>query len=347
MSRHKHGGDIYTTSYRLDFSANVNPLGMPEGVLCAARRGVELCGNYPDVSCAMLRRALAKKEGVPESALVFGNGAAELIFSLAQAERPKKALLIAPGFAEYEQALRAQECEIRYYPLRESCGFALGEDYLDFLAEDLDIIFLCNPNNPTGVAIPPHLLSRIAQLCEERGIRMVLDVCFRDFLDVPEDTDLAPAEYPHLFLLKAFTKTYAMAGLRLGYGVCADERLIARMEDVRQPWSVSIPAQMVGAAALEEEAYVRRARELVKRERAWLRGQLEALGFTVYDSAANFLFFRGEKGLAKRCKAQGILIRDCGNYRGLESGYYRVAVKRHEENEELVRALAGEKLWQR
>lgn len=341
MCKHKHGGDIYTTSYRIDFSANLNPLGMPESVAEAACDGVRLSTNYPDVHCALLRRALAEKEDVSEENIICGNGAAELIFLLAQAQRPQRVLLVAPGFAEYEQALTGLGCEILYYTLKEQNGFAVQRDYLDALAGGLDMIFLCNPNNPTGVRMERPFLKEILAVCRQNGIRMALDVCFLDFLDEPQEADFNSflQENPQLFLLKAFTKTYAMAGLRLGYGLCADRELLARMEKLRQPWSVSIPAQMAGVAALAEKQYVREARMLVKKERAWLKEQLRALGYTVYDSAANFIFFQGKEGLAQCCRKQGILIRDCSNYRGLTKGYYRIAVRTHEENEELIRVL--------
>lgn len=342
MQKHQHGGDIYKTPCRIDFSANLNPLGMPERVAAAACEGVLRSVNYPDVHCGGLRRALSEKEQVPAEQIICGNGAAELIFSLAAAEKPKRALLISPGFAEYEQALAAYGCDIRYYALREANGFAVGEDYIDCLTGDLDMVFLCNPNNPTGVQIPRALLERILAVCGENGIRMVLDVCFLDFLDQPQESDFNAflQENPQLFLLKAFTKTYAMAGLRLGYGLCADIDLLARIEMIRQPWSVSIPAQMAGVAALKETVYVVQARGLIRQERRWLRERLTELGFTVYDSRANFLFFKGQEGLVEKCRAQGILIRDCANYRGLGGGYYRIAVRTHEENEELIKVIA-------
>lgn len=344
---HRHGGDIYSTSYRIDFSANLNPLGMPESVQRAACEGVRLSVNYPDVQCRRLRQAIAQKENVSVEHVICGNGAAELIFSLALALRPGQALLTVPGFAEYEQALEG--CRILCYPLKKERGFALTEDYLEKLDESLDVVFLCNPNNPTGGRIPRPLLERIVEKCESRGIYLVLDVCFMDFLDHPEETDFsaAIASHPHLFLLKAFTKTYAMAGLRLGYGLCSDEGLLSRMRRMRQPWNVSVPAQMAGEAALKETRYVEEARGLIGRERAWLFGKLQKLGLTVYEPSANFIFFEGPKGLAKQCGERGILIRDCANYRGLLDGYYRVAVRTHAENEELVRVLKESMAWRK
>lgn len=341
--KHQHGGDIYSTSYRLDYSANINPLGMPESVIRAAQESVLQAANYPDTRCRELKKGLAQKEGVKEEQIVCGNGAAELIFSLTAAIKPKRALLVSPGFAEYEQALKVRGCEISYYELKEENGFRLGEDYLTYLNEGLEVLFLCNPNNPTGLTIKKELLIKIVRRCQSLGIRMVLDSCFVDFLECPQDADMVSflQDFPCLFILKAFTKIYAMAGLRLGYGLCADEKLMEAMQEVTQPWSVSIPAQAAGTAALKETEYEKRTRELIGEERRWLMEQLRKLGFAVYDASANFIFFKGEKNLAAKCKRSGILIRDCSNYRGLEQGFYRIAVRTHKENEELIRVLGG------
>lgn len=341
--KHQHGGDIYSTSYRLDYSANINPLGMPESVIRAAQESILQAANYPDIRCRELKKGLAQKEGVKEQQIICGNGAAELIFSLAAAVKPKKALLVSPGFAEYEQALKTCDCEIAYYELTGENGFRLGEDYLGYLQEGLDIVFLCNPNNPTGVAVEREILVKVIKRCQSLGIRMVLDSCFIDFLDCPQEADMVSLlqEFPCLFILKAFTKIYAMAGLRLGYGLCADEMLLEAVQETMQPWSVSIPAQAAGKAALKETEYVIRTRKLIGEERRWLMKQLKQLGFKVYDASANFIFFKGEEELAKKCRKRGILIRDCSNYRGLELGYYRIAVRTHKENEELIKVLGG------
>ncbi|MDO4522190.1 MAG: histidinol-phosphate transaminase [Eubacteriales bacterium] len=341
MGQHKHGGDIYTNAYRIDFSANINPLGIPESVCRAAQEAVLQCAAYPDVEYRALRRALASKEAVKEAQIICGNGAAELIFAVTGALRPKKALLMIPGFAEYEQALEVQGCECVYYELKEAQGFAPGEDYLEALTKDLDMVFLCNPNNPTGMLTERGFVEKLLKRCREYQIRVVLDSCFIDFLEKPEEADFSQLleEFPNLFILKAFTKTYAMAGLRLGYGLCADENVLQSMRQVMQPWSVSTVAQAAGEAALRETAYVERARSLVTGERQWLKEQMRACSLTVYESEANYIFFRGPKDLGEKCAAQGFLIRDCSNYRGLCAGYYRIAVRTHRENEALIQAF--------
>lgn len=343
MQKEVHGGDIYTRPYRIDFSANINPLGTPGAVLEAACRGVSRAADYPDIHCRKLREAISRREGVDAGQIICGNGAAELIFALAQAVRPKRALLTAPGFAEYEQALRTlgDACQVEFYHCTRERGFLLGEDYLDRISPELDLIFLCNPNNPTGLTIPRPLLERIGEKCRDFGVTLVLDECFVGLMQEGETLSMKGelSRLPNLFILKAFTKLYAMAGLRLGYGLCANEELLARMRRVVQPWNVSIPAQEAGAAAMEEIEFEKRSRDYVAKELDYLKQGFGRLGITFWDSRANYLFFEGPADLYDRCAEEGILIRDCGNYRGLDPGYYRVAVKRREENEELLRVL--------
>ena len=231
MRQNPHGGDIYTKKCRVDFSVNVNPLGAPESVKEAVRKSAESVEQYPDALCRDLTRALSEKEQLPEENILFANGAAELIFALTQALRPKKALIAAPGFAEYEAALSAAGCFIRMYPLQKEKGFLLQDDFCDDLTDDLDLVFLCNPNNPTGLTIPQELLLKILDNCRERNIYLVLDECFIEFLPEPEKVTMQGKldEYPNLLILRAFTKIYAMPGLRLGYLLCSDEDLLDRI----------------------------------------------------------------------------------------------------------------------
>lgn len=341
MERHKHGGDVYSCDYKIDYSSNINPLGTPGGVIQAIYESTEQIDHYPDVECGKLRQAVAEHEYLEEHQIICGNGAAELIFTYVSALRPKKALLTAPGFAEYETALRAVDCEILYYPLEESEGFCVRHNYLEYLSEELDLLILCNPNNPTGIVIPQTLLVRIAGKCEEYGIHMMVDECFNKFLAAPDSYSMRTflERFPHLFVLNAFTKTYAMPGVRLGYGMTDNEDVIRQMRQVMQPWSVSVPAQYAGIAALQEETYVQNARWLVKEERKYLMRALRHLEMESFDSAANYIFFKGPEDLAEQCQRYGILIRDCSNYRGLGKGYFRIAVRTREENEQLVRVF--------
>lgn len=342
-----HGGDVlsYEKEYHkkaLDFSANINPLGIPPRVLAAAEKALKHSGVYPDPLCRKLTQAIAKAECLPQSHIICGNGAADLIFRLVLALKPKRALLLAPTFAEYETALASVECRTERHFLTAENGFVLTDSILPELTKDLDVLFLCNPNNPTGQIISPELLFRITELCRQNEIRLVLDECFIDFLDHPENHTMKNKldTYPNLFILKAFTKLYAMPGLRLGYGLCADENLLDRLFAVSQPWAVSNVASAAGIAALKQTAYVEKSKKLIQRQRAYLKRQLEILGCSVIGSQANFLFFGTEnERLDQKLKEKGILIRSCGNYAGLSNRYYRIAVRGKEENRKLVKAF--------
>ena len=221
-------------------------------------------------------------------------------------------------------------------------GVGDGTEVLEFIAKEKpDIIFLCNPNNPTGITIPQDLLEEILETCAMQGIFMVVDECFLDFVKDSEKHTLKGKleKYPGLFILKAFTKRYAIPGVRLGYGFCSDREVLDRMEAVTQPWNVSTMAQQAGMAALKESEYVEAGRQIIFRESAWMKEKMRQVGLTVYLSEANYIFFYGPEDLFERCVAKGILIRDCSNYPGLKKGYYRVAVKLHEQNEKLIEVL--------
>lgn len=356
MKQLVHGGDIYTAMEKgndkiLDFSANINPLGLPEGVKAAAAQALNDCTHYPDPLCRELGKALSETLNVPIEYLIFGNGAADLIFRLVLAEKPRKALVLAPTFAEYEEALKTVSCKVEHVYLEEEEGFHLGASFLDKLNDSVDMVFLCNPNNPTGQLIQPELLRRILKKCARQKIRLVVDECFLDFLDEPKQHTLQKelAQYPALFLLRAFTKIFAMPGLRLGFGLCRDGALLDKMTESGQPWGVSLVAQKAGIQALRETAYLRRTRDLIAEERRWLQSALEGLGYKVYPPRANYVFFRVEECdfLAEDLAADGILIRSCENYIGLDRHYFRIAVRGRSENEELIQALSRrETKWQ-
>lgn len=355
--QYQHGGDIYTQDIEMDYSANLSPLGLPEGVRRALFGCLDanVCSVYPDNGCRKLAKALGRHHGVPREWIVCGNGAADLIFGLAYAKKPRRGLVMAPTFLEYEQALRAAGCGVDYLSLSQEQGFTPVIGQLEARlaqagaqGEPYDMVFLCNPNNPTGVPVTADFVRQAAGACRNIGALLVVDECFCEFLDEPEAYSAVKdlGRYRNLFVLRAFTKLYAMAGLRLGYGLCSDIGLLECLGRARQPWSVSGPAQRAGEAALEETEYVSRVRKLVGEQREWLRGELEALGFTVYGSMANYLFFQapdcqpgntGGKGwLYHALLERRVLIRSCSNYPGLDASFYRICVKTREENEQLM-----------
>lgn len=338
-----HGGDIYTYGDVLDFSVNVNPYGPSEEVLEAAKRSMDEVSLYPDSQCRRLRKRLAEKKSLPEEYFLFGNGAAELFFSVVLAEKPKKALLPIPAFAEYEQALRTVGCEIIYHELKRENNFALTESFLEELTEDIDLVFLCSPSNPSGQVIEPKLMEQILTRCEEKKIRLVLDECFIEFLEEEQKYTMVKkvTDHPSLFLVQAFTKMYGIPGLRLGYAMTSDARLRESMQQIRQPWSVSVPAQAAGIEALteREEQRVQKIRNKIAEEKMRMEKKMREFGIRFIPTKANFFLLYSESALFERLLEQGILIRNCENYRGLKKGWYRIAVRTKEENDVLLRAL--------
>ncbi|HEY9574965.1 MAG TPA: aminotransferase class I/II-fold pyridoxal phosphate-dependent enzyme [Lachnospiraceae bacterium] len=349
-----HGGDIYRNKNSLDFSSNINPYGPPKGVIDAGVEAMKEVAAYPDIFSEDLTKALGEYEGVEKSYILCGNGAADLIFRTVFAIKPKKALIQLPSFSEYAQALSCIDCQIEKYLSREEENFCIESDFLDFIKEDIDLVILCSPNNPTGLTIEKKLLEKIAEKCREFKCYLLLDECFLDFVKNGERKSLKNKikDNPYLIILKAFTKVYSMAGIRLGYALSANRELLEKMQAMGQPWGVSLIAQKTGLAALSEKKFLKESVTLLQEEYEPLRASLKELGFQVFWGEANYVFFKGPAGLETVCKKEGILIRDCSNYEGLSEGFYRVAVKRKEDNERLIKTLKismekVEKKWQR
>lgn len=335
-----HGGDIYRHKGVLDFSSNVNPLGTPQSVIDAAARSLKMVEHYPDIHSTALRAALGRYENVPGEQIILGNGAAEIIFSFVRALNPKKALLAAPTFAEYGLALKSAGCEIKTYPMKD---LKIGCDFTQYLSGGVECAFICNPNNPTGFLTDSTLLEDIIRVCTENKIYLLLDECFLDFVEQREKLSMKRLlnESGYLLILNSFTKRYAMAGLRLGYALSSDRKLLDAMEAVCQPWNISIPAQAAGEAALGQTLYLERSRALVNEQRKFLKEEMKKNGLEVYDSKSNYIFFKGPEDLYDRFLEKGILIRDCSNYEGLSGGYFRIAVRCKEENIRLIDALGA------
>lgn len=343
-----HGGDIYTAKETLqgdilDFSANINPLGLQETIKQAIIGSIDDCENYPDIQNRKLRKAISEYENVAYEHIICGNGSADLIFRLIYALKPAKTMVLAPTFAEYECALQNTQTQVVYHELKEENDFQLTDDILEELTPDIDLLFICNPNNPTGQAADSGLMHRILKTCSSNQIRLVVDECFIDFLTNTEEYTLKSqlTQYSNLFILKAFTKIFAMPGIRLGYALCSDEQLLQQITQSGQPWSVSVLAENAGIAALCDKNYVKDSKKIVEKERAYLIDSIKKMGIKVYDAKANYIMFRLEKSfpLKEQLFKQGILIRSCENYRGLDARYYRIAVKNHSDNEKLINAF--------
>ena len=333
-----HGGDIYDGNVELDFSANTNPFGTPDRVKAAVSACLDGLSHYPDPYCRRLVSAVADHENVPESFVLCGAGAAELIYAYATAVSPKSAVELAPTFAEYTLPLK--DARVSRFPLKEENGFRLTGEIIDFIGETKpDTVFLCNPNNPTGLLAEAGLVMEAAEKCKAIGAQLFLDECFMDLADSGQSFVPHLKEYPNVVILKAFTKSYGMAGLRLGYCLSTNGGLLSAMSRAVQPWNVSTAAQAAGIAALSEPGFLEMTREFVNRERPRLVAGLRELGFTVFDSDTIFLLFKGAAGLDKKLLAKGIKIRNCMNFHGLCEGFYRVPVKLPEENRRLLDSI--------
>lgn len=343
-----HGGDLVSaqnqsTRELLDMSVNLNPLGPPAPVLDAARGAVACAERYPDPLCRSLRQAIAQCDGVRPEQVFCGAGASDVIFRLALLLRPKAALLLAPAFSEYESSLAQVGCECRFHMLRRENRFDVTEAILSDIRPGIELVLLCSPNNPTGRLVGRGLLEKILACCEKTGAMLAVDECFLPLASGGEGlADLLEA-HPRLFLLRAFTKTYAIAGLRLGYGLGTPE-LIGRLFSCGPCWNVSGPAQAAGLACCRLPDWPVQGKTAIEALRPALQAELLRLGCEVIPGSANYLLFRlpGVTDLKQRLISRGILLRGCADYRGLGHDWYRTAVKTEADNGRFLRALRAE-----
>ena len=359
-----HGGDCKQNNIKLDFSVNINPLGPPKSVLNALKNPDALLGKYPSPDQSALREQLEAKRNIPMNRILIGNGASEIISILAGAIATRKlknsstenggnilpvASVIAPTFSGYERALSAYGFDIKYFDLPEH-DFRFNESFFDHGIKDidnLDLVILCNPNNPTGQAIPRALIKKIADECKRRDIILAID---ETFMGLVKDKSKYSCESilgknKNLILIDAFTKLYAIPGVRLGYCATYNEELLKDMSSIKPEWSVSTFAEAAGIAALSENSYIDEAIALIEKEKKYLLKELSSLGFCPQEGEAPFILFSIPKKYNaktfydKMIKDHGILLRNCSNFHGLDDHYFRIGIKKHEENVELMKAL--------
>ena len=342
--QYAHGGDIY--GYRmqfdgrepLDFSANINPCGIPDSVKAAMHRAVDACTQYPDPECRALKNALGMRWNLPPTAFFCGNGAAEIFYRLVYCIKPRTALVTAPTFGEYEQALSG--CALRFHTLLPEDGFHLTERFLSELTPDLDLVILCNPNNPTGCTVSESLMQQIFARCRENNTWLVVDECFQDFLTNPSSMRPYLERYERLVIVRAFTKMYAVPGVRLGWCMACNPAHIDALHTAGQPWNVSVIAQACGLAALSCENWEQETARYIQAQREWLTDSLQRCGFRVFQAQANYILFYTERfDLGERLMERGIMIRSCENYRGLGAGYFRTAVRGEADNQILIHKI--------
>ena len=347
-----HGGEVYRwaqeTNRRveeiLDFSASINPLGSPACVERVVRQAISRLVHYPEPYAEALCRDLAYLHGVGVEQVVAGNGTTELLFLLPRAFECRQVLVPAPSYSDYARASTLAGLEVEHLPLRPEEGFRLDLEGLERRLHGGALVFLGQPNNPTGQLCDREALRRL--VAARPDVSFVVDEAFADFVE--GYGSLAGEAPANLVVLRSLTKIYAVPGLRLGYAV-ADRETAARLRALVPPWSVNVLGQEVGRALLQEKDYVRRSQQIVARWRNALTARLRALPeVQVWDGEANYLLLcLGKKGdavaLARRLLDRGIAVRPCANFVGLDQSFLRVAVRTESENEWLVRAL-GEAL---
>ncbi|WZL71781.1 threonine-phosphate decarboxylase CobD [Clostridiaceae bacterium 35-E11] len=349
----KHGGNIYEIANQLgiekeeliDFSANINPLGVPDSFKKALIKHIDLIKNYPDPEYKALTKAIADHHGIEEAYITVGNGATEVIFSIVSALRPKHSLILAPTFLEYERALRKVGSNVNYCLLKEENNFQIDDQFLDSIEKDIDLIILCNPNNPTSQLIDRKRMYKILQYCEEKNIHLLIDEAFMDFVEDFDQATMLPyvAHYKHLYIIKALTKFFALPGLRIGYGLTSNIALLEKVKNLKEPWTVNSYAALAGEIVLQDDVYIHQSRIWIESERGRFYDALKEIDkIKVYPPKANYILFQlltPSIHIKDSLLQKKFLIRSCDNYPNLNNHFYRIAIKSKEANEKFIKAL--------
>ncbi|KXS40181.1 MAG: threonine-phosphate decarboxylase [Candidatus Frackibacter sp. T328-2] len=355
--KREHGGNIkaaaeeYDLIYDeiIDFSANINFLGPPSIVKEVIEDSITKIVDYPEPDAKSLAVKLAGHLGIEPDDLIIGNGAVEIIYLISKVINPRQALVLAPTFSEYEAAIESVGGEVELFQLARSNNFKLDINQLiaKLQNSDIDMLFLCNPNNPTGDLIKRNDLIKVLEVSKQEDIFVVVDEAFLDFLTNEADYTLISEaiERNNLLVLRSMTKFFAIPGLRIGYGI-TNRKLVTKLNESKDPWNVNLFAQRVGSRVLEEQDYIRKTKEAVKQEKDFLYKELKGLpNLKPYLPTANYILidivdtkYTSWK-LHNQLAQEGILIRDCSTYHLLGADFIRVAVKNREDNLRLIEEL--------
>ena len=351
-----HGGEVWEIAKEtglsvedlVDFSSSINPLGPSPRALEAIKNSFDKLTLYPDSNSTALRETLARHFGkINKDNVIVGNGSTELIYLFAQVflKRGDVALVAAPSFGEYANAIVKSGGKPKHLELTRDFQVEL-DAFLEEM-EGAKAVFLCNPNNPTSILIPDNMLERIVEKALEEEVVILLDEDFIEFVEDEKRHSLVNRinRYPNVFVLRTFTKFYGLTGLRVGYGI-ADEETIEVFSRAKMPWNVNSLAQVAARAALGDKEHSRRTLEVVKEQKKFLSSELSRIeGFNVFPADTNFILidirktgFRASH-LRQKMINQGLLVRDCSSFIGLDAFYVRVAVRTRKENERLLDAF--------
>ena len=361
-----HGGNIYKIFREknidkiLDYSSNINPYGLPENLKKEIFEKLFVLERYPDPDYIELREKIAEKNNLNIENIIVGNGATEIIFLFMKILSPKKVLIVSPTFGEYERAIKAStlannNLEINYFELKEAENFVLNIKNLETeLENNYDLLILCNPNNPTGQFLKLKKLEEILKICEQKNTKLFVDEAFVEFVEDWENESIINSKEnkENLFVIRAFTKFFAIPGLRLGYGICFNNNLLKKMLEKKEPWSVNNIADLVGKTVLDDENYIQKTKEWIKDQKKYMYENLNKIeGLRAYKTEVNFILLKIEdnllekgldvKNLRKKMLEKGILIRDASNFIYLDKHYFRLAIKDKLNNEKVIETLTS------
>lgn len=346
MNACSHGG-VYSVNPKLvkvDCSSSVNPLGTPQKAIAAIQKNAKaLAPMYPDPECSELKKSLSRYLHVDQEWISVGSGAIEIIYWFARAFAKSRVVIPAPTFCEYELASHKAGAQVTLVPLHD---FELDVDEIIEKAKGAGAMFLCNPNNPTGMLATRQIKKIIESV--DSSTKILLDECFIELVDNSDANSMMIRikEFDNLVILRSLTKSFGLAGLRVGYSVC-NPTLADKLSADKVPWNVNGLAQAAGVAALADKKHLPRARAIVKKERKFLHDSISKLeSFSPSRSDANYFLvqLQGRNSAQFRnalLKKTGVLVRDCSTFTGMGSQHIRVAVKAHRENLRLLKALEG------
>ncbi len=360
MIKHKdhfHGSDLEAIEkcYHIkkediiSFSANVNPLGISYQLRSTLADNLDAITTYPDREYTALRTCIATYAGTQPENVIVGNGSTELISLFIQTKHPKKALVLGPTYSEYEREIALGGGTTLYYPLKEEHGFHMDvEDFCSHLSDQLELLVLCNPNNPTSTAITCSQMRRILDACLQYGIFVMVDETYVEFAPEEKDVTSIPLTnyYTNLIILRGTSKFFAAPGLRLGYAVTGNQDLIKAINTRKNPWTINSLAEIAGRLMFPDEEYIRHTRELICGERDRLYNELSTWDcVTVYEASANFILMKIRKpgitsqDLFDHCIRKGLMIRDCSTFPFLDDHFVRFCVMLPEQNDRLLEAF--------
>ncbi|SDY24240.1 pyridoxal phosphate-dependent aminotransferase [Tindallia californiensis] len=356
----EHGGNVLKIGKEigidpheiLDFSANISPFKIPDGLIQLITQAQKDISIYPDPKYYELRKALAHYASTEIERIVPGNGAAQIIHDAIRLINPVKTMLPVPTFSEYEAALEVVGSSVVYFKMEMTNHFKLNVGKLiNQIDETFDLLVLCNPNNPTGNLITRKEMNEILEKCQKVGCKVIVDEAFIEFVTASDRLTMASEihKWNHLIIIRAFTKIFAIPGIRLGYGIYGCLELSENHRKHAVPWSVNVFAESLRyyINSVEASVYIKKVSETIKLEKEIMEEAIKKMeAFTVFPSHTNYLLIRlsdNEKYNVERLyhwllKRQ-ILIRKCNNFNGMPSRFFRVAVKKKEENRQLIDSL--------